>query len=159
MDPAPDMIDPKEVGDDAPPPGSAARALGKAALVAYWLVCLTVIAVGLSRMERRWPHAGTPEPAVAAAPAGPVRAAVRSAPPGPRLPAPHPARPAGGESEVWPGLAPPPASAAIVGLLSIFALVILVRRPWRRRGSRQFGRFSGRGRRLGSMRGFGSGGF
>jgi hypothetical protein len=155
MDPATDMADQQERGDGAPLLGPAARAFGKWALVVYWIACSGVIAFGLSRMEWPWPpREAAPHAAVAARPA-PVRTVAQVSPVVQRAvpaKATHPAPPVAERALDAEDEVAPEAWAIAAVLLSVAGLVGLVWRPWRRRGSRQFGRFSGRGRRLGSMR-------
>ena len=154
MDPTTDMADRQEPGDGAGLLGPSARAFGKAALVAYWIACVAVIAFGLSQMDWASPQPQAAPHAAAVAQPAPARP-VAPASPDLRRPATTAkvARPA--PSPVERAQAPegwaPPAWISALALLSIGGPVLLSR-PWRRRGSRALGRFSGRGRRLGSMR-------
>jgi hypothetical protein len=150
MDLTSDMPEQQDAGDDTAVLGPSARAFGKAALVAYWIACLAVIVFGLAKLGWLQPPAKVEPPAAATRTVAPAR------PPAPRvanLPAraAQPARPVADRPSAEEALTPLPWVAALI-LLSIGGLLTLLMLG-RRRGSRDFGRFSGRRHRLGSMGG------
>lgn len=138
MDPAADMPDQPGRGEHPGLLGPAARAFGKAALIAYWIACLAVIGFGLSQMEWRRPQPTGPSPQAAPA-------LVRPAVPSTRAPhaatAPAPAPRAAQPAPPQEALGLPPASIGALVLMLVGGAILLVR-PWRRRD--RLGRFSGR---------------
>jgi hypothetical protein len=149
MDPTADMPDEQGRGEDAALLGRSAKAFGKGALAAYWILCLGVIGFGLTQMK--WPQLGIAAPS---APVPSVRTVVSSKPvAAPAARARPPARPAQPARPIVVQ-APDPAGPASWwpwvggGGLCLIGGTVLAWLGRSRRGSRQLGRFSGRRHRV-----------